>query len=69
LSDLLQKSGKAAGTFRDWPKSASWKVEIAREMKKKTSATNQWLADQLVMGHASRVSALVHGHQQVSKKA
>jgi hypothetical protein len=41
------------------PKSAPWKIRIAREMKRSTTATNPWLAAALGMGHPSRVCHLI----------
>jgi hypothetical protein len=40
-------------------KSAAWKVAIAAEMKRTTTATNQWLARALQMGSPFTVSRLV----------
>jgi len=59
LEGLLSRAGKTNGDIETAPKSAKWKVEIAREMKKKTTATNSWLARNLGMGHPSRVCNLI----------
>jgi len=40
-------------------KSARWKVMLAAVLKKKTSATNAWITDQLNMGTADAVSRYV----------
>ena len=55
---LLRKARKEIGTSA---KSAEWKVRIAREMKRRTTATNPWLAKVLNMGHPSRVCNLING--------
>lgn len=39
-------------------KSADWKVALATEMKRRTTASNQWLADTLGMGNMFTVSRL-----------
>jgi hypothetical protein len=41
------------------PKGASWKIEIARLLRKQTTAKNGWIAKRLNMGHPSRVSNLI----------
>ena len=41
------------------PKSAEWKVRIAREMKCQATATNSWPTIALAMGRPRRVSKLV----------
>lgn len=38
------------------PKLAQWKQEISRELRKRTQASNRWIAKRLHMGHASNVS-------------
>ncbi len=48
-------------------KSASWKVDLARKLRKE-GARNRWIADRLRMGDVSRVSALVHGRDTPSEK-
>jgi hypothetical protein len=55
---LLRKARKEIGTSA---KSAEWKVRIAREMKRRTTATNPWLPKVLNMGHPSRVGNLING--------
>jgi hypothetical protein len=42
-------------------KSAEWKVRIAREMRRRTTATDPWLAEVINMGHPSRVCHLING--------
>ena len=41
------------------PKGAAWKIEIARLLRKQTTAKNGWIAKRLNMGHPSRVSNLI----------
>jgi len=41
-------------------KGAHWKVEIARRLRKETTASNPWIAQRLNMGHPSRVSNLIN---------
>lgn len=52
--ELLQRGldalGKSADDIHTSLKSADWKVWLAYELKKRTSATNVWIADHLNMG-------------------
>lgn len=41
------------------PKGAAWEIEIARLLRKQTTAKNGWIAKRLNMGHPSRVSNLI----------
>ena len=62
-SELEKHLNRARKTTRDVAgaaKSAPWKVRIARELKRATTATNSWIAKSLAMGHPSRVSNLVN---------
>ena len=52
----LRSKGKNEGDVANDPKGADWKIEIARRLRKETSASNPWIADRLNMGHPSRVS-------------
>jgi len=61
LEVLLKKAKKTQVEVEAATKSAGWKVGIAREMKRKTTATNPWLARTLAMGHPIRVCNLVNG--------
>lgn len=45
--------------FRD-PKGVSWKVDIARLLRKETTASNPWIAERLNMGHPNHVSFLIN---------
>jgi REP element-mobilizing transposase RayT len=60
LEILMRHARKSAEDARAEPKSARWKVKIARELRAGTTASNAWIAGQLSMGHPSRVSNLVH---------
>jgi putative transposase len=59
LAELLAAAGKTAKDAGREAKSAAWKVAIAAEMKRTTTATNQWLAGALQMGSPFTVSRLV----------
>lgn len=61
LERLLKVAKKRQRDLEAEKKSAEWKVSIAREMKRTTTATNPWLAKALAMGHPSRVCNLVSG--------
>ncbi len=65
-SYLKAKKLSAASIHAD-SKSAAWKVELARKLRKE-GARNRWIADRLRMGDVSRVSALVHGRDTPSEK-
>jgi REP element-mobilizing transposase RayT len=56
--EALKGRLSATDDFSDTAKSADWKVALASEMKRRTTATNQWLADELGMGSAFTVSRL-----------
>lgn len=42
------------------PKGVGWKVEIAKRLRKETTAKNPWIATRLNMGHPNYVSNLVN---------
>lgn len=42
-------------------KGADWKVQIAKRLRKETTAKNPWIAERLQMGHPNYVSNLVNG--------
>ena len=60
LAKHLTRARKTVRDVAEAAKSAAWKVRIARELKRSTTATNPWIARSLVMGHPSRVSNLVN---------
>jgi len=47
----MHRVEKSAAGARAEPKSARWKVEIVRELRAGTTATNRWIAELLAMGH------------------
>jgi hypothetical protein len=49
----------AKGEVLRAPKSAPWKVRIARELRSRSTATNAWIAERLAMGHPTRVCNLI----------
>jgi len=59
LGDLMNEAGKSKDDVAREPKSARWKVDIARELRAHTTATNRWIGDHLGMGHPSRVCNLI----------
>ncbi|MFP4281642.1 MAG: transposase [Opitutales bacterium] len=61
VQTLLVEAGKAEDEIAREPKSAPWKVAIARQLRERTTATLSWIAARLAMGHPSRVSNLIHG--------
>lgn len=42
------------------PKGAGWKVQIAKRLRRETTAKNPWIAERLNMGHPNYVSNLVN---------
>ncbi len=59
LEGLLEREGKSLSDAAHEPKSASWKVRIARVLRATTTAKNGWIGERLVMGHPSRVCNLI----------
>lgn len=59
-SQWLKKFRKTEKHIQQDKKSAAWKIDLARELRKKTSATNPWIARRLNMGHPSHVSRHVN---------
>jgi hypothetical protein len=53
---ILGKTEEDLGADR---KGADWKVEIAKELRAKTTAGNPWIGKQLNMGHPSRITNLI----------
>ena len=56
VAGWLRKHGKTQKHIVKDKKSAHWKIVLARELRKQTSATNPWIAHRLNMGHPSNVS-------------
>lgn len=59
LSKLLKQSKKQLSDIESDRKGAAWKIDIARQLRKETTAGNPWIAKHLNMGHPSRVSNLI----------
>lgn len=56
----LKKNRKTKNHITNDKKSAPWKIELARELRKQTSASNPWIARRLNMGDPSNVSRNVN---------
>ena len=56
VKQQLKKRRKTKHHIGKDKKSALWKIAIARELRKRTSATNPWIAQRLNMGDPSNVS-------------
>lgn len=61
LDDLLADAGKTTEDVENDRKSAKWKIRIARHLRAHSSATNKWIAENLSMGHPTRVCNLLRG--------
>ena len=59
LSDAMISAGKSQKDALQDPKSAKWKIQIARHLRGSYTATNGWIAERLHMGHPTRVCNLV----------
>lgn len=59
LTVLLHCLKKDSADISSDAKGARWKVAIAAEMKRRTTATNPWIAERLNMGSPFRLSRLV----------
>lgn len=59
VANELKAHGKKEEDLIRSPKGAAWKIAIARQLRKQTTANNPWLAERLKMGHPSRVSNLL----------
>ncbi|MGJ8638520.1 MAG: transposase [Opitutaceae bacterium] len=55
----LKHAGKTKTNIANEPKGATWKIKIAKTLRKQTTAKNSWIAQRLNMGHPSRVSNLI----------
>ena len=55
VAGWLRKHGKTQKHMDEDKKSANWKILLARELRKQTSATNPWIAQRLNMAHPSNV--------------
>jgi hypothetical protein len=59
VSELAQL-GLREQNVRSDAKGAAWKVEIARMLRKQTTASSPWITRRLRMGHPNYVSNLIH---------
>jgi hypothetical protein len=59
LVEELKRERKSLKNAAAERKASQWKVRIAGVLRQKTTATNGWIADQLCMGHPSRVRNLI----------
>jgi REP element-mobilizing transposase RayT len=64
LKRLMRAVGKTKTNVQRDRKGAPWKIAVAAEMKRTTTATNRWLGEALNMGNPFRVSRLVSACQQ-----
>ena len=55
----LERLKRGEDDLQSAAKGADWKIEIARVLRKQTTAKNPWIAERLNMGHPSRVSNLI----------
>jgi len=62
FSSLMKAAGRSVDDPANAPKSAAWKVKIARQLRARSTATNEWIAHRLAMGHPSRVCNLIRGN-------
>lgn len=59
LRSCLRRLRKSENNLLTAPKSASWKVAIARILKERAQASNRWLGETLHMGRPEAVSTYV----------
>jgi hypothetical protein len=59
LASLMKAAGKPDKNAKCAPKSAPWKIKIARELRTRSTATNAWIADRLARGYPTRVCNLI----------
>ena len=63
VAGWLRKHGKTQKHIDEDKKSANWKILLAWELRKQTSATNPWITQRLNMGHPSNVRRHINGIQ------
>jgi hypothetical protein len=68
LNELLKAAGESAARAKTCNKSAPWKAAIAYELRRTTTASNDWISRMLHMGTASSVSRWVGAHRTKFKK-
>ena len=59
LAALLRRARKIDMDSLEAPKSAKWKVRIARELRSTSTSTNAWIVERLAMGYPMRVCNLI----------
>jgi len=62
LEELLKEADKKREDVELSPKTAEWKVRIAKRLRETTTARNAWIAENLAMGHSSRVTNAIRGY-------
>ena len=68
LERALRAVGHTEATAREQKKSEAWKVWVAAELKRRTSAPNAWIAKRLHMGVPQAVSVHVRHFSSIRKK-
>lgn len=64
LPELLKLLGKREEDLLNDRKGESWKVAVARYLRDRFLASNQWIAERLNMGKGSSVQSLVSRHRK-----
>jgi REP element-mobilizing transposase RayT len=65
VSEALARLGKDDDAIASERKGVAWKVEIARKLRKETTASNVWIARRLKMGHPNRVSMVIRADVRI----
>jgi hypothetical protein len=65
LDRLLEQEGRTVADAQTTAKGAAWKVAIAAEMRRQTTATNGWLGRALNMGTGNAVSVYLGRRRNV----
>jgi putative transposase len=68
LNELLKAAGKSVANARSDKKSALWKATIAFDLRRSTTASNDWITRNLHMGTPSSVSRWVSAYRKQLKK-
>lgn len=69
LSKLLRQAGKTRSDLAREGKSVPWKVAVAAFMKRRTTASNRWLSEQLCLGNLYEVSRKVSAWERQPDQA
>ena len=59
----LKRRGKCQTDVDNDAKAIEWKVEVAKVLRRQTTAQNAWVAERLNMGHPSRITNLLREMQ------